>query len=325
MRSTAKLVSRQWFRRLMLISFSIVLVTSVLCAVYTISIISNSDLQMNDSMHYDEKEINIEDPPTSGAKTQDNMTVSHYINSNSNSNSNSNNLSNHIQKTRKYNSTHDQHYEPSVININQLKCGESIPDDAISAFLPPLFEMVYGYTKGRRNYMGHVSYMGSMKDGIKRLIHMQVCSYTLLDKFWDLAAEYNITRWSAHGGSLMGAMCHRSINPWDDDIDITISSCEPLEQIFANATSVAEKYPDMGVAQYTAAGWEGRLIDDDYILIRGPGKRPKSNWFKLKSVRQILKYPTRDLGGMDIMCFDERISLSERGAMKSSGFRDACK
>ena len=88
----------------------------------------------------------------------------------------------------------------------------------------------------------------------------------------------------------------------------------------------AEKYPDIDVPQYTVGEWEGRLIDgDDYILIRGPGKKPKQSWFKLKAVNQILKYPTQDLGGMDIMCFDERISLPERGPMKSSGFCDACK
>jgi len=216
--------------------------------------------------------------------------------------------------------------ELSVININQMKCGDSVPHDAISAFLPPLFEMVYGYNKGRRNAVGHITYTGPMKNGIERLIKLQVCSYTLLDKFWALAAEYNISRWSAHGGTLMGAMCHRSINPWDDDIDITLSSCEALEQIFAKGTNVTEKYPNMVKNQHTVGLWEGRLIDgegDDYVLIRGPKKVEKYNWFKLKAVNQILKQPTRDLGGMDIMCFDGRISTPEQRPMKSSGFRDA--
>lgn len=208
--------------------------------------------------------------------------------------------------------------------LGNFTCGDSITNDAISPVIPALLEMVYGFNPGAYNGVGHIRYSGSILDGAKRLLFLQICSYTLLNRFWELAEKFNIDRWSVHGGGVMGAICHNAINPWDDDIDITVSSCEKLEEIFALGTNVTEKYPEMKVRQHTAAGWEGRLIDDDYILIRGPSNYAKGNWFKLKSVAQIRKKPTRDLGGMDIQCFDERISFYEKRIMESSGYRGAC-
>jgi hypothetical protein len=85
-----------------------------------------------------------------------------------------------------------------------------------------------------------------------------------------------------------------------------------------------EKYPDMNPTQHTVKGWEGRVLDEEWLLLKGSlGLR--GNWYKLKSVAQIKEMPARDLGGMDIMCFDDSISLPEIGPMESSGFRAACK
>lgn len=220
--------------------------------------------------------------------------------------------------------------ESSSSNKIMMKCGNPFSDDQIPPLLFPLFEMVYKYDKSALwNQAGHLSFTGPMINGIKKIFFLQTCSYTLLDKFWDLTKEYNITRWSAHGGTLMGAMCYRSINPWDDDIDITVSSCQELDAIFDKGTNVTETYPSMATTQHTTQGWEGRLIDKDYILIRGPHTKPKGNWFKLKAVAQILAKPSRDLGGMDIQCFDKeekhkRISFFERVPMQSSGFQGSC-
>ena len=52
---------------------------------------------------------------------------------------------------------------------------------------------------------------------------LQVCLYESLDIFRRLAKEHGITRWAAHAGSLIGSKCYSSMNPWDDDVDVTVS------------------------------------------------------------------------------------------------------
>jgi hypothetical protein len=203
-------------------------------------------------------------------------------------------------------------------------CGEQVDIKQVAPSTIPLFEMVYGYNPNGRNGVGHRTYAGPMENGVRLLARLQVCSYAALQRFRQMADEYNITHWSGHGGTLMAAVCHGSMNPWDDDIDITVSSCEPLERIYAQAGNITERYPDMPLKQHTVVGWEGRLLDSDWIIIKGSLGR-KGNWYKLKSVAQITAIPARDLAGMDIMCFDNAISRPESGAMERSGFRASCK
>lgn len=115
-------------------------------------------------------------------------------------------------------------------------------------------------------------------------------------------------------------------NP-DDDIDITVSSCDKMNEIWDNGGSVSERYPSMKKNQYFwqkgNQKWDGRLVDDNYILIKGDAG-PGGNWFKLKSVAQINTRPFRDLSGMDIQCLDDRISKYEKIPMRKSGYCDAC-
>ena len=75
----------------------------------------------------------------------------------------------------------------------------------------------------------------------------------------------------------------------------------------------------MSQNQHTAAGWIGRAIDKEWILIKGPRSHP---WYKLKSITQINDIPNPDLSGMDIMCFGNGISRPERTPMKKSGYQE---
>lgn len=100
-------------------------------------------------------------------------------------------------------------------NFGKFTCGQQISVDQIPPETLAQYEMVYGYNeKSTHNQVGHNFVRGPMSNGVELILYLQVCSYTLLNRFWDLAKEHNITRWSAHGGALMGAMCHSSINPW---------------------------------------------------------------------------------------------------------------
>jgi len=60
-----------------------------------------------------------------------------------------------------------------------------------------------------------------------------------LDRWSKLAADVGIDRWAAHGGSIISAKCFQSINPWDDDIDVSIPSCGKLDSIWAASPNVS--------------------------------------------------------------------------------------
>ena len=213
------------------------------------------------------------------------------------------------------------------VNIHKhypLTCGAHVNISSLHPASFGLFEMAYGYTPNSTNTRGHSDYQGPMERGVELVTELQMCLYNALDRWILLANEYNMTRWSAHGGSAMAAVCHRSINPWDDDIDITVSTCQHLKDIFAQGGNIAERYPEMNKGQYSyQRTWEGRLLDDDWMILKA-SRGPK--WFKLKSVTQALSLPvTSDLSGLDIMCFDAGISQPELSPMKLSGFRKYCK
>ena len=159
-----------------------------------------------------------------------------------------------------------------------------------------------------------------MINGVDILTKLQSYNYAALDRFWELLQDNKNMRFSAHGGTLMGSACHGSINPWDDDIDITVNNCTVLEEVVFNKSPLAtDIFPDMSQNQHTAAGWIGRAVDKEWILIKGPRSHP---WYKLKSITQINDIPNPDLSGMDIMCFGNGISRPERNSMKKSGYQE---
>jgi hypothetical protein len=184
----------------------------------------------------------------------------------------------------------------------------------------PLFEMVHGYSEGAEfNTFGKTKYKGPMLNGIKQLSKEQTCLYSSLHRWWDLADEYNITRWAANGETALSVTCHRSINPWDNSIEITVNQCDTLRNLWEQGGNVTAKYPSMEKSQYILGPWKGHLIDDDWILLK-PNREAQLNGFKLKSVAEsIAVLSEKEVGGLDILCLDDVLN-DEVKVMESSGY-----
>lgn len=200
-------------------------------------------------------------------------------------------------------------------------------------------------------WSGHRAYnKWNLTDAVMTISKMQSCLYTFLDFWWKLTEEYNITRWSVHGGSAMSAFCHHSSNPWDDDIDITLASCDALFEMYDNGRNVTEVHPNIDVKTYYNSVFKGRLLpnSDEWILLQGsdPTQKRTNIYFKLKHINltdirtfygdstfvEVLfgEGDGNEMGGIDIMCFHDTLAESyvtdsEQGPMNSSGYESFCK
>jgi hypothetical protein len=120
--------------------------------------------------------------------------------------------------------------------------------------------------------VGHFA-SGSSPTELNALARLQSCTYSLLDAWNRLAQRHSIQPWAAHGGSAIGAKCFGSMNPWDDDIDISIWDCTALDRLWANGRLVNETYPDLNPEEYRVDKphqiFEPRLIENDLILLKG--------------------------------------------------------
>ena len=157
---------------------------------------------------------------------------------------------------------------------------------------------------------------GTVREKVYDLARLQTCLYESIERFNRLAQEHGITRWAAHGGSAMSAVCSHSMNLWDDDIDVTINSCVEINRLYDSIHDVFD----------SQKGFIGKLLPGDESWILYKKQFPRAYRFKLKPRSQFIVVPDNDdVSGLDIMCFDEGITANEVSALKESGFREYCK
>ena len=235
-----------------------------------------------------------------------------------------------ISSNKTYGITVNDEIEPFNAHKDySMTCsGEKGIDDVdVKAIHPvtfPLFEMVHGYSEAAEfNMFGKTQYKGPMVNGVKRLKKEQTCLYSALHRWWDLADEFNITRWAAHGESAMSVSCHRSINPWDNSIEITVDQCDDLRSLWEQGGNISARYPFMDKSQYVKGPWKGTLLDENWIILK-PSRESQLNGFKLKSVSQSFAQLTdKEVGGLDILCLDDIVN-DEIKVMESSGYHYHC-
>ena len=198
---------------------------------------------------------------------------------------------------------------PTAAQIFQ-QLSQSMAHPSISQYLDLARNHEENHTK--KHSMPYTSAAGHTQGAaltVGPLTALQQCTYSLLDEWWDLTRHYNITNWSAHGGSAMGARCWGSLNPWDDDVDVSVWNCSnTLDKLWNEGRNVTEVYPDLDYNEYHVDRpnqiFEPKLIGNKWILLKG-GRC--CNWYKLKTVEQCqnkLK-AGNDISGMDIECMEK--------------------
>jgi hypothetical protein len=111
------------------------------------------------------------------------------------------------------------------------------------------------------------------------------------------------------------------MNPWDDDIDITVHPCSALENLWNNGISIDE-YAKR--APTWDANWESKWLVTNVVaksttvMFRYVGN---AKWYKLKLATDTAN--KHDLGGIDIACVNNDIDANERRAQHNSGLSAA--
>ena len=237
----------------------------------------------------------------------------------------------HLQRRHASTITENPHCIPDNLHAHYpLQCRENTRNATWDVPAATFSWMLMTYKahrapgKERTLFSGHRLYpRENANEARAQLSTTHACRYATLELWWDLAAAHNITRWVAHGGTAMGTYCHRSINPWDDDVDITVDSCDQLNQLFDTGRNVTEIHPDIPRSQYyhnRSYVMDGRLITDQLVLMKGTYR-----YFKLKMVDECRVMQRYDLGGIDIQCYDSHIPGNEREALRESGLERTLK
>ena len=184
------------------------------------------------------------------------------------------------------------------------------------------------FTYNTKNHIGKEEFC-SPRNPISRLLTKQSCIYDILNRWNDFAKKLNV-RWVLHGGASMGAKCFGAMSPWDDDVDLTVLDCKPLDESWEKGQRVPTVYPNLDNRSYSmnnsAVIWDARLIEmngDNVILSRGTGC---CNWYKLMTVEEASMWiPNDQIGGIDIECMSRELSQRERRTMKKSNWTEYLK
>jgi hypothetical protein len=121
----------------------------------------------------------------------------------------------------------DQAYQMSNMHENfPLECGQQ--PDWLHPAIKNTVDLVHNGLAPEQQRKGFAFGHGNHGSGVFSLTHLvdeQVCMYDVLEKWAELSVKLNISRWTAHGGAAISAKCHAAMNPWDDDIDLTVGDC----------------------------------------------------------------------------------------------------
>jgi hypothetical protein len=111
------------------------------------------------------------------------------------------------------------------------------------------------------------------------------------------------------------------MNPWDDDIDMTVADCTALDGLWEKGDNVTERHPnlnpDLYQANNSAVVFDARLVENNLILSRGDGC---CKWYKLQTVQQVRMSFGKQIIGIDIECADRWVSPRERSPKRKSGW-----
>ena len=220
----------------------------------------------------------------------------------------------------------------------RARCGEILPELEASWEITRVFldimtnDPAVDTTKHNIKY-NKMSHTKSV-DVLPRLIK-QTCLYDTLTRWNEWAANGNNAsslRWVVHGGSSIGAKCYGGMNPWDDDIDLTVLDCSALDELWERGDpNITRYYPTLDERSHSmsnsAAIWDSRLVKldedssgngSDLILTRGDRC---CQWYKLFTIQEAFLWkPGDSIGGIDIECMSRHVSVRERGTQSKAGW-----
>lgn len=168
----------------------------------------------------------------------------------------------------------------------------------------PVLEKMLKAISGEWPLLGPFAYNhGGGDSDVSKLLHVQSCQYANLVRFQTLVNEFNVTKWSVVGGSIIGAQCYDGMVPWDDDIDIAVMDCAFLDALFETLSHDPTEfdYDSLTTAKFTTLNYEGRRLDSEWDLFRCLVPFAYLGTFKLRH-RSTPRWG--DMGGIDIACTD---------------------
>ena len=114
--------------------------------------------------------------------------------------------------------------------------------------------------------------------------------YEMFEHLVGVLNKYAI-KWCCSGGTLLGAVRHGGLIPWDDDIDITIEEKDvPLVFHLRRFITKVDKYQLVKVGQYMKLKYKDIFID--IFILDEKGNFPQRHWSSYSYIDDEL-YPTQ--------------------------------